>query len=300
MQNKEPFFHKSVLVQEVIHYLDPVDNGVYIDATFGSGGHTRALLESNPTCRVYGLDWDNTSLDKYAPLIQEEFGDRFIPIWGNFAHLYKLIKKYSIKPINGILADFGTSQMQIFERPGFSFRRDTPLDMRMSAAHQKITAADVVNESTVYQLIKIFKEFGEERSASRIARAIDEYRAHRPIKTTSQLAQLIEKVVPRQHNKAIHPATRVFQALRIYVNKELENITAFLNTAVRSLALDGRLVCISFHSLEDRLVKQLFRSEKLAGNVELLTPKAIEPSEDEIRQNPSSRSSKLRALKKIV
>src|SRR3972149_3714333 len=143
--SKDLFFHKSVLVQEVLEYLDPRPNALYVDATFGSGGHTRAILEKQPGCTVIGVDWDAISLDTYAPLLQEEFGDRFIPVWGSFAHLYKLLKKQKITQVDGILADFGTSQMQILERPGFSFSQDSPLDMRMSSSHQRSTAAHVVN-----------------------------------------------------------------------------------------------------------------------------------------------------------
>lgn len=295
----ELFFHKSVLVEEVLTYLDPVPEGIYIDATFGSGGHTKALLKKEPTCTVIGIDWDQISLDTYGPLVTQEFGDRFIPIWGNFAHLYKLIKKLKIPTVNGILADFGTSQMQIKERAGFSFAVDTPLDMRMSSAHQKATAAHVVNTASLEDLIALFKTYGEERYAGKIARAIVEDRGKKSFETTGDLARLIERIIPKKQQTHIHPATRVFQALRIYVNRELEHIKAFLAGAYSLLDKDGRLVCISFHSLEDRLVKNFFREKAHEGGLEIITTRPVEPSEQETEENPSARSAKLRAARRI-
>lgn len=291
------FFHKSVLIEEVIFYLNLQPNGTYIDATFGSGGHTKAILQKEPTCTVIGIDWDKTSLDTYAPLVTQQFGDRFIPVWGNFAHLYKLIKKLDIKKVQGILADFGTSQMQIKERPGFSFTQNTPLDMRMSSSHYKETAADIVNSASYQKLVSIFKDYGEERFAGKIARAIIEDRTKKRFKTTRDLAGLIERIVP--HKKSgMHPATRVFQALRIYVNQELDHIRSFLAGATDALAPEGRLVCISFHSLEDRLVKQFVRDKAHEGVLESLTPKGVVPTDEEVAENPSSRSARLRAAQR--
>lgn len=294
----DTFFHASVLVDEVIESLNLKPNGIYIDATFGSGGHTKAILKAEPTCRVIGFDWDKISLETYGPLITEEFGDRFTPVWGNFAHLYKLIKKVGLKKVNGILADFGTSQMQIKERPGFSFTIDTPLDMRMSSSHYKETAADVVNHASYDKLVSIFKTYGDERNAGKIARAIIHDRKSKKFKTTRDLAGLIERIIPRKKSK-IHPATKVFQALRIHVNQELEHIRSFLAGALNALVSEGRLVCISFHSLEDRLVKQFLRDKAQEHKLEIITPRAIEPSEQEVTQNPSSRSAKLRVAAKI-
>src|SRR5438552_2568395 len=145
---KKPLIHKSVLVTEVLSYLNPQPGGTYLDVTFGSGGHTRAILEKDPTCNVVAFDWDSVSIETYGPALQEEFPGRLRLVWGNFALLYRLLKKEKIHLVDGILADFGTSQMQIFERPGFSIFRDTLLDMRMSPSHQKITAADVVNKAS--------------------------------------------------------------------------------------------------------------------------------------------------------
>lgn len=299
MVQTDHFFHKSVLVDEVLHGLNLQPNGIYVDATFGSGGHTQHILQQEPTCRVIGIDWDKISLDTYAPLITEQFGDRFIPVWGNFALLYKLIKKLNIAHVDGVLADFGTSQMQIKERPGFSFNTNSPLDMRMSSSHYRETAADIVNHASYEKLVSIFKTYGDERFAGKIARAIIADRSKKPFKTTRDLAGLIERIVPRKKSN-IHPATQVFQALRIHVNHELEHIRALLAGATSVLAPEGRLVCISFHSLEDRLVKQFYKDKAHEGILEIITPKAIGPSEQEMDENPSSRSAKLRVAAKIA
>lgn len=293
------FFHKSVLVEEVIAYLNPQSHKIYIDATFGSGGHTRAILEKEPTCRVIGIDWDQRSLDRYAPLITEQFGDRFIPVWGNFALLYRLMKKIDVQKVDGILADFGTSQMQIAEQPGFSLYSDAPLDMRMSASHHKTTAEELLRTASEDKLFQIFSELGEERFSRKIARAIVKERGRNRFRTTKQLAHFIASLVPYKREAKIHPATRVFQALRIYVNQELDNIRSFLKGGISLLAPHGRFVCISFHSLEDRLVKQFFIDEALAGKLDILTKRVVIPSKEEILSNPSSRSAKLRAAVKI-
>jgi 16S rRNA (cytosine1402-N4)-methyltransferase len=291
--------HKPVLVQEVLTYLDPQPGGTYLDVTFGSGGHTRAILEAASTCRVIAMDWDTRALEVYGEPLTAEFGERFIPLWGNFAHLYKVVKEHHITNISGILADFGTSQIQIISREGFSIYRDTPLDMRMSPSHQKVTAAQVVNKSSALKLQEIFSQLGGERHAKKIAEAIELERLKKPITTTKQLAALIEKLVGKGKYR-IHPATRVFQALRIYVNHELENIEAFLPIAVKILAPHGRLVCISFHELEDRIVKQLFKEYAANDSIKILTKRVITASEQEIKNNNSARSALLRAAMKCA
>jgi len=295
----EEVVHKSVLVEEVLTYLDPQPGKTYLDVTFGVGGHSRAILQANPDTRVIALDWDQQALDVYGERLVEEFGpERVRLLWGNFALLYKILKNAGIKSVDGILADFGTSQNQIFQKDGFSVYRDTLLDMRMSPSHQKITAAELLNKATEEKLREIFYEYGQERYAPQIARAIVEYRAQKVIKTTGQLADLIEKAAPAKAKKRIHPATQVFQALRIYINKELENITSFLSAAIPALNPGGNLVCISFHSLEDRLVKQFFKTKEQEGMLTILTPDVVTASEDELKRNPSARSACLRAAKK--
>lgn len=285
-------YHKSVLVAEVISYMAPKADAVYVDATFGGGGHSRALLESEPTCRIIACDWDKGALELNAPVLEKEFPGRFDWMWGNFTQLPMLLRKKGISRVDGVLADFGTSQYQIFESAGFSFSRNTPLDMRMSTAHYPTTAADIIRRAPEEELVHIFEVFGEERFARRIAHAIIEQRRIKPIVTTADLTKVILSVVHYRPG-SIHPATRVFQALRIAVNHELEHIETFLKHIPVIVTPGGRAVCISFHSLEDRSVKTFFRDNKTI--FEVLTPKVIMPSETEVRLNPSSRSARLRA-----
>ena len=281
---------------EVREYLALKPQGIYVDATFGGGGHTRVILEAEPTCTVVGIDWDVNALDTNAPLLEEQYGDRFIPTQGSFAHLIRILKRLNIQSIDGIIADFGTSQFQIKNLPGFSFNVPTPLDMRMSPGHYKITAYDVVNKATEKELADIFFDYGEERASRKIARLIVESRKKKPIKTTTDLADLV-KIVIKPYSRSIHPATKVFQALRIFVNDELNNIKSLLSASLRVLNPEGRIVCISFHSLEDRIVKQFFKAH--TDELTILTKKVVLPTEDELKANPSSRSAKLRAAQKI-
>lgn len=291
--------HKPVLVKEVLENLQVKPKGVYLDVTFGAGGHTRAILEQNKSCTVIAMDWDAMAIETYAPIFEEEFGDRISFIWGNFSVLYKLLKKHNIDALDGVLADFGTSQIQIAQTPGLSFFRDTPLDMRLSAAHYQVTAADVLNKATQEKLAQIFFQLGEEPKSRQIARAIVAARADHKFRTTGQLVDVIEDIIPNKGRRAIHPATKVFQALRIYVNHELDNIQAFLPAATNALKPGGRLACISFHSLEDRMVKQFFADQQRLGALEVVTPKAVVAGPDELAKNPSARSAKLRAAQKL-
>jgi len=293
-QNK---YHKPVLIEEVLTYLDPKPNKVYVDVTFGGGGHTRAILEKEPGCSVIAFDWDKNAIEKNGYPLQEEFPDRLTLIWGSFSHVLMLLKKEKITQVDGILADFGTSQFQITQLPGFSVHRDTVLDMRMSPAHQKITAEEIINKSTPKKLEEIFFDLGEERYSKQIVRAIVEERSNRRIRTTGQLVDIIKKVVPKDAKKKIHPATKIFQALRIFVNTELENIHSLLMASLRILKPGGNIVCISFHSLEDRIVKQFFKDHPcvIDRGFKILTPKVVEATEEEVQMNPSSRSARLRA-----
>lgn len=288
-------FHKTVLLNEAVEYLNLRPGKLYIDVTFGGGGHSRNILESEPNCKLVGVDWDKKSLEANSQDLLEEFSDRFKTVWGNFAFLEKTLKKVNVTSVNGgILADFGTSQTQLMHGTGFSFLKDTFLDMRMSPAHQKITACDIVNNYPEPELVKLFFELGEERASRKIARAIVEERKKKIIKTTGHLVSVIEDVIPSRGK--IHPATKVFQALRMRVNSELENIRSFINASLKLLKPGGRLVCIAFHSLEDRLVKTLFREQKEAGKIKIITPRVVIPTDEEIRLNPRSRSAKLRAI----
>ncbi len=295
MNNKETY-HIPVLVNEVIEYLQPKPNGVYLDVTFGGGSHTRAILAAEPTCKVYALDWDRTAIEMNAIPLAEEYPDRFFYFFGNFAHLQRLAKKFDFPQFDGILADFGTSQFQIFNKEGMSFATDTALDMRMSAEHFTKTAADMVNFASEDELLNIFFNYGQEPRSKAAVRAILEYRKTKKFKTTKQLIDCIVPALnyPRSNT---HPATRIFQALRIAVNKELEAIETFLKVAPDHIKPQGHLVCISFHSLEDRIVKQSFAMDE---RLQVLTKKVITASEEELKVNPSSRSAKLRAAERVI
>jgi len=293
--NDATVIHKPVLVNEVLYWLNPQPNKQYLDVTFGSGGHTRAILEKESQCSVIALDWDTRSLDQFGQPLCEEFHGRLTLLWGNFALLYKQLKKEGIKAVDGLLADFGPSQTQLMQRPGFSFNYDTPLDMRMSPSFGRITAAELLAKAPEEKLRQIFWQLGEEGYAKQIAHAIVSTRMQYPIKTTRQLAQLIERIVPREPRKKVHQATKVFQALRIYINRELENIESLLAISLQIVRPGGRLVFISFHSLEDRLVKRFFHMHAQQGRLKILTPKAIVATAQEVRENPSARSAKLRA-----
>ena len=288
-------YHIPVLTNEVLEYLDPQPGKVYVDATFGGGSHTRAILKKEPKCTVIAFDWDTIALEKNRESIEEEFPGRVKFIWGNFAHIIRILQKEKIGKVDGVLADFGTSQYQIHQRAGFSFATDTPLDMRMSPSHQKVTASDIVNRASEKELAEIFWLYGEERFSRHVARAIVEYRKTERIKTTAQLVDIIGKIISRK-GKKIHPSTKVFQALRIVVNKELENIASFLKASIKVVKPGGRIVCISFHSLEDRLVKQFFKQETLGlATVKILTKKVVTASPEELEENRASRSARLRA-----
>ncbi len=293
-----PMYHKTVLVNEVLSYLNPQPHKLYCDVTFGSGGHTRAILERQPECKVVALDWDAKSIEAYAPALEEQYHDRLLMLWGNFSQLYRILKKAKIEKIDGILADFGTSQMHIKERPGFSFYKDSPLDMRMSPAHQQTTAEYVVNKFSEEKLCELLWQLGQESHAKKIAHAIVEARKNKKITTTRELAIIVEKTVPKNKQGAkIHPATRVFQALRMHVNHELNNIYGFLSSAMQVLRPHGLLLCISFHSLEDRIVKRFFKDKAAEGQLEIITKKVITATPEERAHNPSSRSAKLRVAR---
>lgn len=290
--------HKPVLMKEVLEYLNLKPNGVYVDVTLGGGGHTRMILDAEPTCKVIGMDWDKGVVESTGKKLEEEYPGRFIPVWGNFSKITLLMKKHKIGLVDGILADFGTSQIQIGNTPGLSVYRDAFLDMRMSTAHFKETAYDVVNYYSEKNLADIIFHLGGERHSRAIARECVAQRKKKKIKTTQDLVDVVLSALTITKKSKIHPATRTFQALRIYVNKELDNIKSFLKNSVGLLKGKGRLVCISFHSLEDGIVKHYFK--ELARNnvppVNILTKKVCTASEEELEENRSSRSAKLRAI----
>jgi len=280
-----------------------------VDATLGAGGHARALLESGPGIRLLGLDRDPDAVE-LARRRLADFGNRVEVVEANFGDLASALEGYPAP--DGILADLGLSSMQLEHAPrGFSFRRDGPLDMRMSRSGR--TAADVVANASAEELSRIFFEYGEERMAVKIARAILEERSRGPITTTRQLSRIVAGV--KGDREKIDPATRVFQALRIEVNEELQALSRFLAFAVERLNAGGRLSMISYHSLEDRMVKETFRREsgmclcppKLPVCVcgarralVVLTRRPIRPSASEVAANPRSRSARLRAAEKVA
>jgi len=304
-----------VLADEVLEFLAPRSGGIYLDGTLGGGGHARLVLEATaPDGVLIGMDRDTAALAAAARNLQP-FGERAILRQGNFAAMADLLDRLEVGALDGILLDLGVSSHQL-DSPvrGFSFREDGPLDMRMNP-QEGVSAADVVATADADELKRIFRDYGEERWAGKIARAIVADRDKEPFLTTAQLADLVSRVVPGGRGaQRIHPATRVFQALRIHVNAELDSLRAGLDTAWKRLKPEGRLVVISFHSLEDRIVKQLFRElatgcicpPRLAvcscGHkpaVRILTRKGVRAGEVETEQNPRSRSAVLRAVEKL-
>lgn len=302
-----------VLLEETLGFLAPErrPGGLFVDVTLGLGGHAEALLQRAPEARLLGLDRDAQALELAARRLAP-FGDRVRFEHAVFDRLESVLARLGIERVAGVLADLGVSSMQLdVPERGFSFRRDGPLDMRMGIADT--TAADLVNRSSEEELERIFREYGEERHARRIARAIARARAEAPITTTGQLKDLIDRIKGwASREEKIDPATRVFQALRIEVNRELAGLEELMDQTIRLLEPDGRLVVISYHSLEDRIVKNKLRDaakgevDPVTGRprsesqlIEVLTRKPVRPAEEEIAFNPRARSAKLRAAKRI-
>lgn len=289
--------HLPVLLQEVIEYLKCQPDGIYVDGTVGSGGHAEAILErSSPTGKLIGLDWDEEAIQRARKKLAL-FGRRVELREKNFKDLRRVLELLSVQAVDGILLDLGVSTEQLEDRErGFSFRWEGPLDMRMSR-ETKITAQDLLQRLSVSELSEILRQYGEERWANRIAKAIVRRRQTEPIHTTRELLQVLEKSLPRPfHRGRIHPATRTFQALRIAVNEELNNLQTFLDQCPDLLHPGGRLCIISFHSLEDRIVKDHFRRW---ASFRTLTPKPVVPSSEEVFLNPRARSAKLRVAEKL-
>ncbi len=318
--------HIPVLRDEVIDFLKPKSEGVYVDATIGLGGHSQCILEhSSPNGRLIGIDLDVHALEITKKRLQL-YKERFSLVKGNFAQIHNLLLDFGISEVDGVLLDLGVSSLHLDSADrGFSFQRVGPLDMRMDV-EMSTSAADIINDSPVEKLSDIFKEYGEERYAKQIAENIVFVREKIPVKTTIQLAGIVEDVYSYYKPKSrsirsslkksrnIHPATRVFQALRISVNKELENLSCGLEGAVNVLKPGGVLIVISFHSLEDRIVKHHF--QKCAKScicppktpicicehkkrLKIVTKRPVLPSENEIGTNPRARSAKLRVATRL-
>ena len=291
--------HEPVLLNEVIGVLAPSRGGLFVDSTVGLGGHARAMLEAGAT-RLLGLDRDPRALDIAAHALTP-WQDRVELVHADYRELPAVLAARGIDGIDGVLADLGVSSMQ-FDAPGrgFSFRRDEPLDMRMDQTSGP-TAAQLVADVDESDLADVIYRYGEERFSRRIARRIVETRRTSPITTTSQLADIVRRALPRKGYQRIDPATRTFQALRIWVNRELEGLDLFLMAAARLLRRGARFAVITFHSLEDRVVKHTFGALATGEEaVRLLTKKPLVPDESELARNPRARSAKLRAIERLV
>lgn len=284
------------MVDEVLAHLVPSRGGTFVDCTVGLGGHARALLQAGAS-RLLGIDRDPEALER-ARAALAGFGDRVELVHGDYRRLAALLDARGLTAVAGVLADLGVSSLQL-ESPGrgFSFRRDEPLDMRMDRSSGQ-TAAEALAAADERTLADVIYEFGEERYARRIARAIVAARQEAPIDTTGRLAEIVRRVVPRKGYVRIDPATRTFQAIRIWVNRELEGLSAFVMDAAGRLAAGGRLVVITFHSLEDRIVKHTLRALQSEGRITILTKRPVVPSEAEVARNPRARSAKLRAAER--
>jgi len=287
--------HTPVMLQEVVEYLAPAKNKKYLDATLGAGGHTLALLKKGAS--VVGVDQDKSVIEVASKRITDAgYANNFSYLHDSFAHA--LTDSTLPTDFDGALFDLGVSSLQL-DTPerGFSFRFDAPLDMRMNPSTQQVTAKDLINGLGRKELYELFHELGEERSARRLADAICGARRLSPIQTTRELAEIIEGVVPRAGH--IHPATRVFQALRMAVNSEREELKAALPSALSHLKLGGNLAVISFHSGEDKLVKSQYVAWEKSGQAHQLTSKPLTPSSRELADNPRARSAKLRLTRRV-
>ena len=282
------------MVAEVVEHLDPSRGGVFVDCTVGLGGHARVLLEAGAS-RLIGFDRDPAAVTAARDALSE-FGDRVEVVHADYRQVAAVLDARGVAQVDGVLADLGVSSMQL-DAPGrgFSFRQDDPLDMRMDTTAGP-TATEALRDVDERTLADVIYEFGEERHSRRIARAIVAARELRPIGTTGQLADIVRRAIPRKGYTRIDPATRTFQAIRIWVNRELEGLDTFLGSATRRLADGGRIAVITFHSLEDRIVKHTLRA--LAADdfgLRIRTKHPVVPSEAEIERNPRARSAKLRA-----
>jgi len=307
--------HRPVLLRETIELLAAERGGLFVDCTLGLGGHSEAILQASRDATVLGIDRDDEALELARERLAQ-YGSRFRAVHSDFRELTRVLATAKVNQVRGILADLGVSSWQL-DSPsrGFSFRHDAPLDMRLDLKGGAETAAGLLGRLSEVEIARIIFEYGEERRSRRIARFIVERRERgEPVSTTRHLAELVERAVGPGKKRRIHPATRTFQALRIAVNRELDDLDRFVTEAVGFLEPEGRLAVISFHSLEDRIVKRTLL--QLAGRcqcpprmptcmcgarrlVDILTRRPITPGEEEIAGNPRARSAKLRACRKL-
>ncbi len=291
--------HKPVLVEDVILNLVGYQGEIIVDATCGEGGHSEYILERVKPSLLVAIDQDIEILQVARERLKGYKNVKFI--YGNFSRIDELLKKEGIEEVSAILMDLGISSYHLEdEERGFSIYKDGPLDMRMDRAGNILTAYKVVNEYPPSKLEEIIREYGEERWAKAIVRAIVERRKEKPIRTTGELREIVERAIPKKFwPKNIHPATRTFQAIRIEVNRELEALKIALNKSVPLLKSGGRILVISFHSLEDRIVKNFFKKCEQSGFGRILTKKPITPTQEEIMENKRARSAKLRIMEKL-
>ncbi|OFW16572.1 MAG: 16S rRNA (cytosine(1402)-N(4))-methyltransferase [Acidobacteria bacterium RIFCSPLOWO2_12_FULL_66_10] len=291
--------HVPVMTAEILQYLLPARGGVFVDCTVGLGGHTQALLEAGAS-RVIGLDRDRDALARAQETLAP-WGARAELVHADYREFDAVLAARGIDVIDGALADLGVSSLQ-FDAPGrgFSFQRDEPLDMRMDQSSGE-TAADLIAQATEEELADAIFQYGEERFSRRIARGLVQARRDGRIDTTGTLATIVRRSIPRRGPMRIDPATRTFQALRIWVNRELEGLDRFLESVARRLRAGARLAVLSFHSLEDRIVKHTLRAlDRRDAIVKVLTKRPLVPGDDEVQRNPRARSAKLRVAERMA
>ncbi len=295
--------HLPVLLKEVIDYLGPKENQNFIDCTLGEGGHAKAILEKTaPKGKLLGIELDQEILTntKYK-ILNTRYKNRLITVCDNFVNLKKIVNEQKFNGISGVLLDLGISSWHLEEsNKGFSFLKDEPLIMKLGDLENDLTAGKIINCWPKEELERIFRDCGQERFAKRIAERICLARRAKPIESAKQLAEIVKKAVPPNYEKGrINPATRTFLALRIVVNQELENLKETLPQTLDILEKEGRILVISFNSLEDRLVKNFFRTKEEQGLIKILTKKPVVAGDKELKENPRSRSARLRAAKKL-
>ena len=289
--------HFPVMVNEIISFIKPQNNGIYLDCTFGQGGYTKAIFKESKNANIVAIDQDSDT-KIFVEEISKEFKNNFFFFCNKFSEIETVLKKIDQDQFDGILLDLGMSNTQL-NNPlrGFSFEKDGPLDMRMDFNNNKLTAKEIINNYSERDLANIFYYYGEEKNSRKIAKQIINSRSKSPINTTSELSRIIKRV---NFDKFKNPSTRVFQALRIYVNDELNELEFFLNKSINILKKKGRIAIIAFHSLEDRLVKNFIKKQsELSGQLKIVTKKPVLPSPSEIKINSRSRSAKLRVAEKI-
>ncbi|MEN3014106.1 MAG: 16S rRNA (cytosine(1402)-N(4))-methyltransferase RsmH [Endomicrobiia bacterium] len=300
--------HIPVLADKVLEFLQPEENRIYVDATLGCGGHTIKIFEKCSNCKVIGIELDSEAIEFAKQRLKNfVFENKLTIVKENFINIKKILENLNIEKVDGVIFDFGLSMLQLRSKRGFSFNDDT-LDMRFDPSSNPVTASYVLNNFSEKQLSEIFYKYGQEKKCSLIAKKIVEYRKHKKITKAKELTEIVTSVIKRKDKKNLYlsnketlkikfnPATKIFQALRIYVNNELENIEKGLDEAIDVLKPKGKVIALSYHSLEDRIIKNKFKAR---GDCIVLTKKPITPDVEEIKNNLSARSAKLRVAEKI-